>query len=218
LYRASGLALLIGAVLSAVAGVLDGLLFSGNDPALAMNPLNVALSAIGVVGAACAMLGLPGFYMRSASQGGILWLVGVVLIEITGMLFGIFMGLMGAIVFPALAARAPSVLGEGPPPSFMVIFIVGTLANVLGALGLGVPILTRRLYPRWCGYLMIVAAILAAISFFVSGPGDSVLGTLLNVISPLPLFAVLGWAGYQLWMQPAPGLPEATAQVAPAAA
>jgi hypothetical protein len=214
IYRASGLALLIGAVVSIISSVLDGALFPSNDPASAMNPLNVALSTLGVVGTVCALLGLPGMYARSARQGGTLWLAGCVLVAITGMLFGIFMGLMGALVFPALAAGAPALFSQGPPPSFLALFVVASLCNVLGALGMGIPMLTKRLYARWCGYLMLLAAVLAAVSFFVQGPGDSAIGTVLNIISPLPLFIVLGWAGYELWSSGASAVVERGAQAA----
>ena len=215
IYRVSGLALVTGAILSVISSVLDGVLFPMNDPSAAMNPLNVALSAIGVVGTVLALLGLPGIYARSARQGGTLWLAGVVLIAITGMLFGVFMGLMGTLVFPALASAAPGMFSQGPPPSFLALFVIGTLANLLGALGMGIPMLSRRLYPRWCGYLMILEAVLAALSFFVQGPGDSAIGVILNVISPLPLFIVLGWAGYQLWSRPESEVAQVPTRVAP---
>ena len=163
-------------------------------------PLNVLLSLIGVVGRILALLGLPGICARGARDGGLVWLVGVVLIAITGMLFGVFLGLMSVLVFPVLASRAPDLFGGGPPPSFFAVFIIGTLANVFGGILMGIPMITKRLYPRWCGYMMLVEAVLALGSFFVSGPGpSSVIGQILNVVSPLPLFLVLGWAGYELW-------------------
>ncbi len=88
---------------------------------------------------------------------------------------------------------------EGPPPSFFPLFIVGTLANAVGAALMGMAMLTRSLYPRWCGYLMIAEAALAIASFVLNGPSSSLVGQIVNVISPLPLFVVLGWAGYELW-------------------
>jgi hypothetical protein len=84
---------------------------------VASNPLNLALGYIGVVGAVLALLGLPGLYLVRATAGGPLWLLGTVLIAITGMLFGIFVALTFAIVFPALAAEAPNLLSQGPAKS-----------------------------------------------------------------------------------------------------
>jgi hypothetical protein len=201
LYRMSGLALILGALLSAVSSVVTGVVFpdTGN-PAAATNPVSVLLSLIGVVGTIAVLLGLPAMYVRAAREGGLIWLVGVVLIAITGMLYGIFLGLMGVLVFPALASQAPDVFREGPPPSFFALFIIGTLANVVGAILMGIPMLTRRIYPRWCGYLMIVEAVLGALGFVVNGPGpSSLIGEIVNVAGPLPLFVVFGWAGYELW-------------------
>ena len=75
---------------------------------------------IGVIGTVLALLGLPAMYLRAAVAGGVIWLVGVVLVAITGMLFGIFLGLTGALVFPALATLlaaatlAPGAIAAGP--------------------------------------------------------------------------------------------------------
>jgi hypothetical protein len=205
LFRLSGLALIAGMVLSIVSSVVAGVLFpDSSTPAAATNPFNVLLSVIGVVGTILALLGLPGMYARSAREGGLVWLVGVILIAITGMLFGVFLGLMGAIVFPALATRAPDLVSEGPPPAFFALFIVATVANVLGAILMGITMLTKRIYPRWCGYLMMVEAVLGAVGFFVNGPSPSPIGQILSVLGPLPLFVVLGWAGYELWSGRAP--------------
>ena len=201
LYRLSGMALVIGAILAAVSSIVSGVVFpNSSDPAAATNPLNVLLSVIGVVGAILALLGLPGMYVRAARDGGLVWLVGVVLIAITAMLFGIFLGLMGALVFPVLASRATDLFREGPPPAFFALFIIGTLANVFGAILMGIPMITRQVYPRWCGYVLMLEAVLAVVSFFVSGPGPgSLISQILNDVSALPLFLVLGWAGYELW-------------------
>ena len=143
LYRLSGLALLVGAVLATIQSVLSGVLFPDtNNAAAATNPLNILLGVVGLVGAILVLLGLPGMYTRSAREGGSLWLIGVVLIAITAMLFGIFFGLMGVLVFPVLATRAPD----------------------------------------------------------LNGPSSSgLLSTILNIISSLPLFIVVGYAGYLLW-------------------
>ena len=201
LYRLSGGCLLAGAALSVISSVLAGVLFPDtNNPVVASNPLNVTLALIGVVGSMLAILGLPGLYLRHAKEGGVLWLLGVALIAITGMLFGVFASLTFTLVFPPLAAQAPSIFEEGPPPAFFGVFIIGTLANVLGAAFMAFPMVTRHFYPRWCGWLMALEAVLAAVSFiFNSGPSNGGLSQVLNIVSPLPLFVVVGWIGYELW-------------------
>ena len=217
LYRLSGLALVIGMVLSTVSSIASAVVFpDSTDLAAATNPLNILLNLVGVVGAMLALLGLPGMYARVAREGGRLWLVGVVLIAITGMLFGVFLGLMGALVFPVLAIQATDLFSQGPPPAFVALFIVATQANVFGALLIAVPMITRGIYARWCGYVMLAGAALAVINFVTSGPGaTSLLSVVLGVISPLPLYLVLGWAGYRLWStDKAPAAEGATGAVA----
>ncbi|HLZ29155.1 MAG TPA: hypothetical protein VKV73_17715 [Chloroflexota bacterium] len=205
LYRLSGGALLVGMILSVVSIVLSGVLFpDSSNVAAATNPLNITLSLIGVVGTFVSLVGLPGMAVRGAGERGLVWLIGVVLIALTGMLFGLVLGLMSVIVFPALATRAPDVFGQGPPPAFFGLFLVGTIANVLGAILMAIPVLTKHLYPRWCGYLLVIEALLGVAGFIVSGPSASPIAQILNVAEPLPLFVVLGWAGYELWTGRAP--------------
>src|SRR6266851_4405785 len=92
-YRLSGLSLIIGMLLSIVTSIASGVLFSDtSNPAVATDPLNIALGVCGVLGTALALFGLPALYARSASAGGVLWLLGVVTIALMGMLFGIFLG------------------------------------------------------------------------------------------------------------------------------
>ena len=80
-----------------VAGIWSGVAFPDtSSPAAATNPLNVALSMVGVIGAFVALLGLPGMYVWAAREGGVVWLVGVVLIAITAILFGVFSGSVAA--------------------------------------------------------------------------------------------------------------------------
>ncbi len=170
MYRLSGLSLIIGMLLSIVTSIASGVLFSDtSNPAVATDPLNIALGVCGVLGTALALFGLPALYARSASAGGVLWLLGVVTIALMGMLFGIFLGFLGVIVFPALATEAPNMFAEGPPPAFLVVFILGTVLNVLGAVSMAIPMFTKQLYPRWCAYLMLLAAVLALVSFFLNG-------------------------------------------------
>src|SRR5258707_12654822 len=158
--------MVIGVVLSPVFFIVNGVVFPGSaDLAASTNRLNILLNVGGVVGSMLALLGLPGMYTRAAREGGLLWLVGGVLIAITGMLFGIFLGLMGALVFPVLASQATGLFSQGPPPAFFALFIVANLANLLDALLMAVPMITRGIYARWCGYVLLAAAALAVINF-----------------------------------------------------
>ena len=102
---------------------------------------------------------------------------------------------------PVLATQAPEVFRGGPPPSLLGVFIIGTVANVVGAVLMALPMITRAIYPRWCGWLLVVSAILTVLSFFANGPSNSTsaVSEILNVVSSLPMFVTFGWLGYQLW-------------------
>lgn len=186
LFRLCGLGLVVGAVLSAVSNIVSGVLFPDMaDLAAVTSPLNTALGAIGVLGSVCALLGLPGAYARVAREGGVVWLLGCVFLALTGLLFGVFMGLTGIVVFTAIAARAPDLLKDGPPPSFYPVFILGTLFNVLGPVLMAVPIIRRRvMYPTWTGYALLIGALLAVAGIFTTGPASQgALVQILNMVS-----------------------------------
>ena len=201
LHRMSGFALLLGMVLSTVSSIASTVIFPDSQSvAAATSPLNIWLGVVGVIGSILGLLGLPGMYARAAREGGLTWLAGVILVGITGMLFGVFLGLMGALVWPVLASQATDLFSQGPPPAFFALFIVATLANVFGAIFMALPMIRRGIYARWCGYVLLAGAALAAISFVTSGPGStSLISQVLGIVSPLPLYLVLGWAGYKLW-------------------
>jgi hypothetical protein len=96
LYRISGLGILIGAVAFVVHVVLRSLTTAGLDPpTFAKQGLRVPINALGAVGAALVLLGLRAMYARIASPTGLLGLVGVVLIAVAWMFFGMFLSLYG---------------------------------------------------------------------------------------------------------------------------
>ncbi len=98
---------------------------------------------------------------------------------------------VGGVVFPDSSDAATPI-----NPLNVLLNLIG----VLGAILMGIPMITRQVYPRWCGYVLLLEAVLAAISFFGGGPGPSSrISQILNVVSAVPLFLVLGWAGYELW-------------------
>jgi hypothetical protein len=84
LSRISGLALLVGAVAFIVHIVTRSMITARPDPAtFAKEGLWVPINALGVMGAALVLLGLPAMYARMAGPTGLLGLVGVVLIALT---------------------------------------------------------------------------------------------------------------------------------------
>jgi hypothetical protein len=212
LFRLSGLTLLIGAVAALIGNIATGLLFpDNNNPSYALNPSYVPLNLLATIGSILLLLGLPGLYAKRARELGVAGLVGTVLIALTGMMFGVFFGLFAVLFQSYLAAQAPQLLsGEGPPALFP-FFILGTLAQVIGSILFALPMLRGSMLPRWPGYALVVSALVAVVSFFLSGPGSPTtpLTILANVLPPALLFIVLGWLGYLLWA----GSPESSEQL-----
>jgi hypothetical protein len=201
-FRLAGLALVVGAVLSIVGNLLNTLLFTGNDPTpYAGNALFVPVNILSVVGSALLLLGLPVLYLSRPEGWGVLGLIGFVLIFATGLMFGIFFSLLGAVLLPYLVQAAPATVKGNGPPAFFPFFILGTVFEVLGMLLLAVPIVRGFVAERWVGYVLLAAAVLNVVGFFLGGPGGppNVLLTLLGNLGTLLLMVALGWLGYLLW-------------------
>ena len=201
-FRLAGLALVVGAVLSIVGNLLNTLLFTGNDPTpYAGNALFVPVNILSVVGSALLLLGLPVLYLSRPEGWGVLGLIGFVLIFATGLMFGIFFSLLGAVLLPYLVQAAPATVKGNGPPAFFPFFILGTVFEVLGLLLLAVPIVRGFVAERWVGYVLLAAAVLGVVGFFIgggSGPANPLLALLGN-LGTLLLMVALGWLGYLLW-------------------
>jgi hypothetical protein len=201
-FRVAGLALVVGAVLSFVGSLLSSLLFAGNDPTpYAGNALFVPINILSTVGAALLLLGVPALYLSRPEGWGVLGLIGFVLIFATGLMFGIFFSLLSALLLPYLVQHAPSTVKGNGPPAFFPFFILGTVFEVIGLLLLAVPIVRGFVAERWVGYVLLAAAVLGVVGFFVgggNGPSNPLL-SLFGSLGSLLLFVALGWLGYLLW-------------------
>ena|SRR6266700_2201020 len=212
LYRTSGIALLLGAVLAIIGNVLGTILFPGNDPHQYSNALWLIVMLLSFIGSLVLLLGLPAVCVRQAERAGWLGLIGFVLTMIGGFLFTGF-SLIPLLVLPWLAQTAPKLAASSGPPSFFVFFLVASLVFVVGGILLGIAIMRARILPRWAGALILVGAVLNLVSFPLSGAISNILGTVAFV-----LFAVgIGWIGSTLMStgsmeaaQPAPAPIEAS--------
>ena len=210
LSRIGGLGLFVGAVAFVLHVVLRSVISAGVDPALsAKGGLWVPVNALGALGAALVLLGLPAVYARMSGQGGLPGLVGVALIAAAWMFFGVFLSLYGALVAPWLADQAPSlVAGSSPIPlGFVVSFAVGLLAWLVGAALLAVPFVGGRVRPRWVGYLLPASALWVAVGTLVVAPGGPASNLAVNLLSnlgPVLLLIGLGYLGFRAWAEHAP--------------
>src|SRR5918999_2692138 len=108
-----GLLVIVGAFAFVLHVVLRSVISAGVDSAVsAQAGLWVPVNALGALGAALVLLGLPAVYARMAGRGGLPGLVGFALIEVSWMFFGLFLSLYGALVLPWLADQAPRLVAR----------------------------------------------------------------------------------------------------------
>jgi hypothetical protein len=205
-----GLLVFVGAVAFVSHVVLRSVLAAGVDPAVsAQAGLWVPVNALGALGAALVLLGLPAVYAPMAGEGGLSGVVGFALIKVSWTFFGMFLSLYGALALPWLADQAPRLVAESAPTplGFVVAFALGLLAWLLGAVLLAVPFVRGQARPRWVGYLLPASALWVAVGNFVIAPGGPASNLAVNLLSnlgPVLLLIGLGFLGFRAWAERAP--------------
>ncbi|MEO8452129.1 MAG: hypothetical protein ABI647_20225 [Gemmatimonadota bacterium] len=213
LYRVSGLGLLIGAVGFVVHVVLRSLITAGLDPsAFATQGLWVPVNGLGLASALLVLLGLPAMYAAVAGSMGRLGFLGVVLFAVVWIFFGVFLSLYGVLLLPWLAEKAPALVAAGapPPPSFVIAFVVGLVAWLVGAALLAIPFIRGRLQPRWVGYALLASAVWMVVGNLIiapAGPATDLAINLLSNLGPVLLLVPIGHLGSRMWAAGAPANP-----------
>jgi hypothetical protein len=194
LYRASGLALLLGALLFIIGNILGTVLFPGNSTATQLSSaLYVSVSLVSFIGELLLLLGLSGIVVRQAQRAGWLGFVGFVLTFLGGALLT-STSVVSFLVFPWLAQVAPKLATGNGPPAFFVYFLVAGILFALGGILLGIATMGAQVLPRWAGLLLIIGAVISVVDIPLSGTIGSIVGLVAFV-----LFAVaVGWMGYAL--------------------
>ena len=182
LYRASGLALLLGALL-----VIVGLPLSFVFPP--DSPLALAMIGVWTGGVVLAQLGSPGIVARQAKQAGWLGFVGYLLVGSGGFLLFSFFAVLDLTVFPYLDVHAPlaSVQFFTTNPAVNVYAAVAGSLFGVGGLLLGIATMRARVFPRGAGLLLMLGAV--GLAGFVN--------VFLSAAMLLGLCG-LGWMGYAL--------------------
>ncbi len=183
LYRASGLALLLGAVLFIVGSILS---FAGAP----LTPLWLVATGVWISGMVLQLLGLPGIVARQAPRAGWLGFLGFLLTFLGWFLLTGFYVVDDLIMSPWLDALAPHVYAQWfvNPAVGVSIHVASSLLGVGGVL-LGMATTRAGVLPRWAGLLLIAAAVVALGSF--------VIGSLTSVAATIIVLG-LGWMGYAL--------------------
>ena len=148
LYRASGLALLLGAVLYIVGSILS---FAGAP----LTPLWLVATGVWISGMVLQLLGLPGIVARQAKQAGWLGFVGFLLTFLGWFLLTSFYVGDNLIISPWLDALAPHVYAQWfvNPAAEVSLHVANSLLGVGGVL-LGSATMRARVFPPWAGLLL----------------------------------------------------------------
>jgi hypothetical protein len=210
IFRISGVSLLAGALAFIVHLVARSVISAGQDPVIyAQESIWTAVNLVGVFGAALLLLGLPALYARMAGPSGWSGLLGVVLVALAWMFFGLFLSLYGALVMPWLASEAPALIAASAPlPTGIIIaFIAGLVVEFIGTILLAIPFMRGRVQPIWVGYLLLAAAILRVVGNFIapSGPASNLAINLLSNMGPVLFLVAAGYLGSRMWQEERPG-------------
>lgn len=203
-YRISGLASLVGAITFTAHIILRSVITAGLDPSTAaQQDLWIPINLLGVLGAVLVLLGLPAIYFQVVEQTGLAGFIGIALIALAWMFFGLFLSLYAALILPWLAVRAPALVATPAPlpTTFLIAFIVGLTAWLTGAVLFAVPFLRGRVYPRWIGYLLPASGLWMVIGNLVlapSGPASNLAINLLSNLGPILLVIGVGYLGVQM--------------------
>ena len=204
LIRISGTSLLIGAVIFILHVVLRSVITAGPDPVtVAQDSAWIPINLLGVVGAILVLLGLPALYARMADRLGMSGLIGIVLLTIGWMFVGLFLSLYSVLIMPWLADAAPSLIdGSTPQPAaFVIAFVVGLAAWLVGSVLLAIPFIRKRAQPAWVGYALVASGVWMIIGNFVLAPSGPASDLALNLLSNLgPVLLLIGVAalGYRM--------------------
>lgn len=166
-YRLSGIALLVGSVLSVVYYLIQGAFLTGNDLASIISPMSMVSSVIGFVGSIFVLLGLPGVYARQAGRAGILGLLGFLFVWYVNLYQGVIIPFTSVTIISQMTAHIvpqSAAIAMTPPPAWMPFFLVSLVGQVLGILLLGIATLRARVFPRWIGWLLIATLVVGLVS------------------------------------------------------
>jgi hypothetical protein len=199
LFRLSGMVLLLGAVVSVVAGVMTLFLdiSLSASPKAIQSPLWSTFWSLAFVGIVLILLGLPALYLRqSGGRGGVVGLIGVFLVAL-----GSFLGMATSAYFvsilPLLAAKAPNLISAGYQTSLALFGIGATVLGLIGPLLLGIAVIRAKVFPSLVGILFIVAGVLSPVTTFSSG----VLFALIGLVGIVSSAIAYGWVGMSFTKQ-----------------
>lgn len=201
LFRLSGISLLLGALVSVIAGVMT-LFFNHNYTASLStfhSPLWSTYYSLFFAALALILLGLPALYLRQArGRGGVLGLIGVFLVGLGSFLIMAMIGYFVSIL-PLLATKAPQVINAAFESGFGIFPLGGTAFGLIGLILLGIAVIQARMFPAFVGLLLIASAVLSLVGFFLQS-GD-LLAAIIGLLGTVSAAMAYGWVGMILIQQ-----------------
>jgi hypothetical protein len=200
LLRWSGLALIAGGLLMAVATALH----PSRETAATILQAEVRLVAAHVLftlSSLLVLLGLPGLYGAESARMGRLGLVGF-LVAFMGTTLVAVSGNFGFLA-PVLAAESPATIDAiNVYPPEVALNVVAFVGFVVGFVLFGMAMAKTATLPRSSGLLVAVGAPIQVFGFAL---GQTVSPALWSfaVLGSVALGAGLGWPGYRMWQEPA---------------
>jgi hypothetical protein len=192
LYRLSGISLLLGAVVSVIAGSMT-LFFDSSlsaSPGTIQSPLWSTYWSLAFVTIVLVLMGLPALYLPQAGRrGGLLGLIGVFLVALSGFLGMATTGYFISIL-PLLAAQAPDLINAGYETSLALFGIGATALGLIGPVVLGIAVIRAKVFPSLVGILLMVSGVLSPVTVF-----SGVLFTLIGVVGIVSAAIAYGWVG-----------------------
>jgi hypothetical protein len=200
LLRWSGLALVAGGLLMAVATTLHP---SRETPAtiLEAEVRLVAAHVLFTLSSLLVLLGLPGLYAAESERMGRLGLVGFLLAFLGTMLIAVS-GNFGFLA-PVLAAEAPeTIVAINLYLPVVALNGVAFVGFVVGFVLFGLAMAKAATLPRSAGLLVVVGAPSQVVGFAVALTVAPALWTV-AILGSVALGLGLAWPGYRMWQEPA---------------
>jgi hypothetical protein len=195
--RLSCWAAVVGAGIEIIA-VLGAALFAPGklDATVAQSAVYIGINLASAIGAVLLLYGMPGVFARWGQAWGGTGLAGIALIALVWMLL-VFFSLIAGTFLPWLAVKAPDLFKDpSGPPLYLAVSIIVFVATIAGTILMAIPILRRRVSPRWVGFLLIASAVMFFVYVGALASPPNVALALVGSLSPIFLCAGLGYLSY----------------------
>lgn len=187
----------VAAPITIIAVLITVLTVSGPtlDVKTAQSPAFVAANLLSTVGALLLVYGLPGVFARWREGWGRTGFVGIALLSLAALILS-FVSLIAALIDPWLAEKAPQLVKDPGPPLFLAISFTSLVALSAGTILMAIPILRRRVGPRWIGFLLVASAVMYPVYIYAAFSSSNMLLSLVGSLSPIFFLVAVGSLGY----------------------